>query len=143
MNNKDLLDENLTEYSTEFVFADFGDRFGAMFVDGLIFIIPSFIFNTIMTENMAELVNFVLNWLYYTVLTSSEWQATIGKKSMNLVVTDMEGERISFGKANVRYFSSILSALILLIGYFMQPFTEKKQALHDMIANTLVLKRIV
>jgi uncharacterized RDD family membrane protein YckC len=64
------------------------------------------------------------------------------KKSMNLVVTDMEGERISFGKANVRYFSSILSALILLVGYFMQPFTEKKQALHDMIANTLVLRRI-
>jgi uncharacterized RDD family membrane protein YckC len=142
MDNKDLLDDILNLNPETLNYADFGDRFGAMFVDGLIFIIPSFIFNTIMTENMADLVNFVLNWLYYTVLTSGEWQGTIGKKSMNLVVTDLEGERISFGKANIRYFSSILSALILMIGYFMQPFTEKKQTLHDMIASTLVLKRL-
>ena len=60
---------------------------------------------------------------------------------MGLVVTDMNGQRITLLNAIGRYFSKIPSALILMIGYFMQPFTEKKQALHDMIAGTLVYKK--
>ncbi|NJL90703.1 MAG: RDD family protein [Coleofasciculaceae cyanobacterium SM2_1_6] len=52
-----------------------------------------------------------------------------------------EGRPISFVKASIRHFSKILSALILMIGYIMAFFTEKKQALHDMIAGTLVLQK--
>jgi uncharacterized RDD family membrane protein YckC len=60
---------------------------------------------------------------------------------MGLVVTDMNGNRISFLRATGRYFAKILSALILLIGYIIAAFTARKQALHDMLASTLVLKR--
>jgi uncharacterized RDD family membrane protein YckC len=88
------------------------------------------------------LIRTVLNWLYYALLESSVWQATLGKKALGLEVTDMEGRRISFGRATGRFFAKIISALILWIGFIMAGFTEKKQALHDMIAGTLVIRKL-
>jgi uncharacterized RDD family membrane protein YckC len=86
-------------------------------------------------------VRVVFNWLYFTLLESSGWRATVGKRLMGLEVIDLEGNRIGFGRANARYWSKILSTIILFIGFFMVAFTEKKQGLHDMIAKTLVIKR--
>ncbi len=83
----------------------------------------------------------VVKWLYYALLESSAWQATLGKKALGLMVTDLEGRRISFGRATGRYFAKIISALILCIGFMMAGFTEKKQALHDMIAGCLVIRK--
>jgi uncharacterized RDD family membrane protein YckC len=88
------------------------------------------------------LIRTVLNWLYYALLESSSWQATLGKKALGLEVTDLEGRRISFGRATGRFFAKIISALILWIGFIMAGFTEKKQALHDMIAGTLVIRKL-
>jgi len=88
------------------------------------------------------LIRTVLNWLYYALLESSAWQATLGKKALGLEVTDLEGRRISFGRATGRFFAKMISALILWIGFIMAGFTEKKQALHDMIAGTLVIRKL-
>jgi len=85
-------------------------------------------------------LNFLVNWLYHAVLTSSQWQATVGKKAMNLVVTDKNGLRIGFGRATARYFAQLISAVILMFGYFMIGWTRRKEGLHDMIAGTLVYK---
>ncbi len=85
-------------------------------------------------------VALVLGWLYFAYQESSEWQATLGKRVFGLKVTDAEGGRISFGKASGRYFGRLLSSLTCSIGYIMAAFTEKKQALHDIIAGTLVIK---
>ena len=84
----------------------------------------------------------VIEWLYYALLESSAWQATIGKKTLGLEVTDLAGRRISFARATGRYFGKFISAIIFLIGYFMAGFTEKKQALHDMMAGCLVMRKI-
>lgn len=81
------------------------------------------------------------NWLYFAMCECSSWQATLGKKALNIQVTDLDGRRISFGRASGRFFGKILSGMILNIGYIMAGFTEKKQALHDMIAGCLVLRR--
>lgn len=81
----------------------------------------------------------ILNWLYFTLMESSTKQATLGKMALGIVVTDYMGMRISFAHANVRYWSKILSALFFCIGYIMAGFTAKKQALHDLIASTLVV----
>ncbi len=86
------------------------------------------------------LLGIVLSWLYYALMESSEKQATLGKMALGMVVTDTSGQRISFGRATGRYFGKILSALILLIGFIMAGFTERKQALHDLLADTLVIK---
>jgi uncharacterized RDD family membrane protein YckC len=87
------------------------------------------------------LISLVLRWLYYALLESSSWQATLGKKALGLEVTDLEGRRIGFGRATGRTFAKIISAMILYVGFMMAGFTEKKQALHDMIAGCLVVRK--
>lgn len=88
------------------------------------------------------LLRMVIHWLYYSLLESSAWQATLGKKALGLEVTDLDGNRISFGRATGRFFAKIISGIILLIGYIMAGFTEKKQALHDILAGTLVIRKL-
>ena len=81
-------------------------------------------------------------WLYFAFLESSEWQGTAGKKVLGLIVTDLAGQRVTFARASGRHFSKIVTSFIPLgIGYAMAGFTEKRQALHDMIASCLVLRR--
>jgi uncharacterized RDD family membrane protein YckC len=80
-------------------------------------------------------------WVYWALMESSPWQATLGKKALGLVVTDLEGRRISFARASGRYFGKIISTIILGIGYFMAGFTEKKQTLHDILAGCLVKRK--
>ncbi|MCI0707599.1 MAG: RDD family protein [Ignavibacteriae bacterium] len=90
---------------------------------------------------LVGLIFFVLQWLYFALMESSSKQATLGKMALGIVVTDMNGNRISFGRATGRYFGKILSGLIIYIGYIMVAFTEKKQGLHDMMASCLVLNK--
>jgi len=81
-------------------------------------------------------------WLYFALLESSEWQGTAGKKVLLLIVTDMNGQRVTFMRATGRHFAKLVTGLIPFgIGYIMAGFTEKRQALHDMIASCLVLRR--
>ena len=77
---------------------------------------------------------------YFVGFESSSVQGTPGKRAMGLVVTDLDGRRISVLRAIGRYFAKILSSLILFIGYIMVAFTERKQGLHDMICSTLVVR---
>jgi uncharacterized RDD family membrane protein YckC len=85
----------------------------------------------------------VLPWLYYAKMESSPRQGTFGKVALGLIVTDMAGRPITFGRASGRFFSKLITGMIPLgIGYIMAGFTEKKQALHDMIATCLVLRRL-
>ena len=83
----------------------------------------------------------LITWFYYALMQSSARQATVGKMVLGLKVTDINGDRLTFARASLRYFSKILSNLFLMIGYIMAGFTEKKQALHDMIANTYVVRK--
>lgn len=141
-------------YDSGLKYAGIGKRFLAAFIDGIILSLVGTIVNVILvvvlgrggdgasaTQTASSLVSLLIGWAYFAIQESSPKQATIGKQAMGLVVTDIEGQPISFAKASIRHFSKILSALILLIGYIMAIFTEKKQALHDIIAGTLVLQK--
>lgn len=126
------------------VYAGFWNRFAAIFIDGLIlgafgWVLTS-IFGLSDETSLYGLITAIAGFLYYTLQESSAAQATLGKRMLHIKVTDLNGGRISFGRAALRYFAKILSAVILLIGFIMAAFTEKKQALHDMIAGTLVVK---
>lgn len=145
-------------------YAGFMSRFAAAFIDGLILTVIDFLLMLVINsiapnpmsyrhdlkwdESLALFVmlynvwNIILTWLYFTLSESSASQATLGKKALGLVVTDESGRRISFGRANGRYFGKIISGLLLLIGYLMAAFTDRKQALHDIMAGTLVLKKV-
>lgn len=135
-------------------FGGFWIRVGAYFIDLVVLIIPvllvSFLFRSVtpaadeMEQAIVELMDSILSliiwWVYFAVLHSSQWQASVGKKVVGLKVVDEKGNRISFGRATGRYFAEFLSALILCIGYMMVGWTKKKQGLHDMIAGTYVIR---
>jgi uncharacterized RDD family membrane protein YckC len=84
----------------------------------------------------------LITWLYHAYFESSNWQATPGKRVLSIYVTDLSGQQISFLHATGRNFAKIITGLIPLgLGYIMAGFTERRQALHDMIASTLVMRR--
>jgi uncharacterized RDD family membrane protein YckC len=97
--------------------------------------------NTSRQAFAIDLLMIMAQWIYWALLESSPWQATLGKKLLGLYVTDVEGKRITFARASGRYFAKIISTLTIGIGYLIAGFTPKKQALHDMIAECLVLKK--
>jgi uncharacterized RDD family membrane protein YckC len=78
-------------------------------------------------------------WLYRTVLHSSQWQATIGKKAVGIKVTDLYGNRISFSRATGRYFAEFVAAIPVFLGYLMVGVSSTKQGLHDKLAGTVVV----
>jgi uncharacterized RDD family membrane protein YckC len=82
----------------------------------------------------------VVAWLYFALMESSSYQATIGKLALGMRVTDVNGQRISFARATGRWFAKILSSIILYIGFLMIAFTPQKRGLHDYVAGTLVYK---
>ena len=88
-----------------------------------------------------SLLPIALEWLYFTFLESSESQATLGKRIMGLVVTDLEGQPITLARASIRHFAKIISACTLFYGYVMVLSTSRRQTLHDIIARCLVVKK--
>jgi uncharacterized RDD family membrane protein YckC len=138
----------------EIPYAGLWKRFCAAFLDGLILGIPLLLVRFgILPWSQSEytrqdrfidcgltLLEHVIYWLYYALMESSAQSATLGKMAVGIRVTDLEGARISFGRATGRYFGKFVSAIILMIGFIMAAFTQRKQALHDLMAGTLVIK---
>jgi uncharacterized RDD family membrane protein YckC len=132
------------------VYAGFWLRFAARLIDGAIFFVgllsltvfaSLFIGHHDQRTALVNIYGLVLWWLYFALMESSPYQGTLGKLAVGLKVTDQHGAPISFARATGRHFAKILSAMILMLGYIMAGFTEKKQALHDMLADCLVLRR--
>lgn len=90
---------------------------------------------------LALVVTLTATWLYYTLFESSAWQATPGKRIMKLYVADLNGQPLTFARAAGRNLAKAISSLTFLVGYLVAGFTEKKQALHDIVSNCLVLRR--
>ncbi|MBX9695642.1 MAG: RDD family protein [Cyanobacteria bacterium] len=93
-------------------------------------------------QNIAFALQFIVPWLYFAIMESSEMQATLGKRALGLKVTDINGNRLSFARATGRHFGKVLSALMLGIGFLMIAFTPRRQGLHDVIADTSVVKLV-
>jgi len=90
---------------------------------------------------VVYLAIFIAGWLYFALFESGPRQATPGKMALSIIVTDTNGERLSFPKATLRYFGKYLSGMFLFFGYIIAGFTPRRQALHDFIANSLVLRK--
>ena len=91
---------------------------------------------------ILPVVALVVGWLYSALLESSVRQATVGKRALGITVTDRCGGRPGFGRATIRFFCKLISTLILFIGYIIAPFTERKQALHDLISGCIVTRKL-
>ena len=125
--------------SSKFIYAGFWLRFVAIIIDFIIVGFVSGILGSII-PSMSGIINLLVWGGYYVYLESSEYQGTVGKILLGLKVTDLKGNRITPQVATIRFFGRILSGIILGIGYLMAAFTEKKQALHDIVAGTLVIQ---
>lgn len=90
-----------------------------------------------------SLLMVIVDWLYFALQESSAAQATLGKRAMGIKVTDDYGRRIGFGRASGRFFGKIISGLIFYVGFMLAGWTARKQALHDMLAGTMVVFRDV
>ena len=138
------------------VYAGFWKRVAAYLIDYIVLVIPGCIVGGITglalgllggdseaTELLSSLISgllgMVISLLYYAWFHASESGATLGKKAVGIKVVRLDGQRISFARAVGRYFATIISSLILCIGYLMAAFTERKQTLHDMICDTVVV----
>ena len=124
-------------------YGGFWVRFIALILDSLIIgaVISILSFGVRRGDSFTTGVGIVISWLYFSLMESSNLQATVGKIVLGLKVVNRNGKRISFPRATGRYFSKYLSVIIIFIGFIMVAFTKKKQGLHDKIADTLVVKK--
>jgi len=146
-----------TESVGAVVYAGFWERFAAAIIDGFLLSVATyalvFLFMAITSSAASSegsqaalsvgylLFSIILTWLYFAILESSEKSATFGKRWLGMrVLREDSYERINFGRATARYFGKILSTILLYIGYLIQPFTKKRQALHDMMAGAVVVR---
>ncbi|MEK4508489.1 RDD family protein [Paenibacillus sp. FSL K6-2524] len=83
----------------------------------------------------------ILSFLYFTLLPCTAWQGTVGKLILSVKIVDEEGEKISYLRSIGRYLARFISAIILCIGFIMIAFNEKKRGLHDLMAGTYVIKK--
>lgn len=90
----------------------------------------------------ASWISALLGWAYFSLFESSPARGTLGKIALGLFVGDAHGDPITFMRASVRYWLKSLSSLFLMLGWLMAAFTPRKQALHDLLAGTLVLRKV-
>lgn len=155
-----ILDESSVQQEN-FIFAGFGKRLVALILDSIILYFVNWIFLGLILGLMPTqfvaganfdyfsyfssvmnytLLSYGIHWLYSALMESSSYQGTIGKVVLGIVVVDeISGGRISFGKATGRYFGKILSSLILGIGYLMMLWSQKSQTLHDKLSGCVVV----
>ena len=139
-----------------FAYAGFWRRLFALLLDAAILVVPNLVFGGMIgfavgkgpwaqggpTAILAgQLVVTLISWLYFAGLESRWKQATFGKMALGIKVVDLGGARVSFLRATGRHFGKAVSALILSIGFLLAAFTSRKQALHDMMAGCLVVKK--
>lgn len=121
-------------------YAGFWQRAAAAVIDGVLIWI-----GLIVLVGALDEVGFLLGmfgcWLYYALQESSAYQATLGKRALGIIVTDQFGAPLTFGRATGRFFTKYLSSMFFGIGYLIAAFTARKQALHDLIASTIVIRQ--
>jgi len=134
-------------------YGGFWRRFAAALLDTLILFFPAATVRVLLglsstgmfdPESSASWVattfEFLLDFIYATAFLCSSARGTLGMQVMDLHVTDLTGDRISFARATGRYFATLLSILTFGVGYLIQPFTRRRQTLHDLVSGTVVVR---
>ena len=131
------LDDSIIQ--EDFVYVGFWKRAMALLVDGLVISVINYILMLFIGYSFGFISYSFFIYLYYPIMHCSVYQATLGKRALNIKVVNKEGGRLSFFHALGRFMLMYLSC-ILFIGFIMAAFTQKKQSLHDLIAGTFVVE---
>jgi len=137
--------------------AGFWIRLGAYLIDFIILMVVAFVIGALLGVSIFTgspdyyssgarwgslavfyLIFIIVIWLYYAMQESSPAQATVGKRAVNIRVTDLDGNRIGFGKATARTIVKFIP-IIGPLGCLAIGFSDNKQGLHDWAAGTYVI----
>lgn len=148
---RELLGFNYQQTAPQY-FAAFDQRLLACAIDYFLIILVyalvlllSFIFIQDKNHRIAAAIIglpfiFIAKLIYGSITDASARQGGVGKRLMNIKVTDMAGNRIGYGKSFGRNLSKLFSLLPFLIGYLYSFLNRKQQCFHDIMAGTLVIK---
>jgi uncharacterized RDD family membrane protein YckC len=152
-------DPNEPKYSQQFdaddrEYAHIGVRFTAMLIDTAIVMVMGFAFIVLKQvfggshnpmrdafSGVTVLGLFALATTYYVRCESGKYKSTWGKRWMGLEVSMADSdEAVGRIRAFFRYLLRQVSANLLMLGYVMAFFTERKQALHDKVTDSVVMR---
>lgn len=127
-------------------YASFGSRFVAFIIDAVLMALAQgiigFILGLVLGDNgqyLSSIISIGLS-IYYWVVYQAMTGQTIGKKAMKIQVVTVSGEKPVYMTFVLReLLGKFVSSLIFGLGYLFPLWDEKKQALHDKIAGTLVV----
>jgi uncharacterized RDD family membrane protein YckC len=144
-----IVDELAALHPDEVVYAGFWVRLAAALLDaallgavGLAIGLAALALAGPNARAPALAIALLVTWLYCALMESSPAGATFGKRAFRLQVLTADGmQRVGFLRATGRWAGRWLSSGVLLIGYLVQPFTARRQALHDLLAGTVVVAR--
>jgi uncharacterized RDD family membrane protein YckC len=125
--NQDLVTPKLAGYFS---------RLMAAFIDGLIMFVP-----LVATQFSAPFIGPIILGVFYSpMLEASSLQATLGKRAMGIIVCDLQGQRITLRTAFIRWGMAWVSGCVACLGHLTIFFTPKRQTLHDIVADTIVVQ---
>lgn len=118
-------------------YAGFFKRLVGYIIDALIISIP---INIIFRNNpsTANGIQFIV-WTAYYVYMLGKYGQTVGKMAMKIKVVKENGQPLTYLDALLRELASIISGVVLLLGYLWVIWDSKKQAWHDKIVGTVVV----
>ena len=121
------------------MYASVWKRFWAFMIDLAVFIVLFIFLAQLLNDFTVSLILLVIIWLYYALLESSPWQASLGKRLMGLKVVDKRGRRLTFSKATKRLLVRLVTNVAFYIGFFTAAFDKHKETLHDKVSHSLVI----
>ena len=124
------------------VFASMGARCVAFFIDALLLCV---VWASLAAFSGEQ--GFPLPWwsfialaaIYFTTLTASPWQGSLGKKSLSIKVTDLAGKRVGLGRALLRFTMTCVMLATAGLGFLIAAWTPRRRALEDFAAGTVVV----
>jgi uncharacterized RDD family membrane protein YckC len=120
--------------------ASFWQRFGALIIDGLILGIPNAILILLLDDQLAQLLNLLIDVAYFGYFEGGPAGQTLGKRALGIRVIDLRaGGPIGHGRAVVRYLGRIISTIPLLLGYWWMLWDSERQTWHDKFAGSIVV----
>ena len=120
------------------IYAGFWQRFLAGIIDLIILIVIEIIL--IFIPIIGWILSLFVTWLYFAIQHSSTKQAKFGMRALDIKITDENHDKIGFWRATGNFYLTVISALIIFIGFLMIAFTSRKQGFHNLISRTLCIK---
>ena len=140
----------MTTWDAPPTFGGFWRRLAAFVVDafllgtveaGLAFLVLAMNSSSVSVWQVV-LVSGAISWAYFSLFESSPAQATVGKLAFGIKVVHTDGGPISFRRATMRFWLKSLSTLTFGIGWLLAAVTPRRQALHDILCGTLVMRAV-